>query len=286
MKKALSIMLSLMMVLSMLPVAASAESASSELTHVSMLNASVRYSKFIERNGDIPLYVTADTQRLSIQDYLYSAADAILDLANGSRISAAYKALRTIDESTVRENITRGELKRGEYVALAKAVIEAVNSASAVPSCFGTSLGAISPKNTAYVFAQILEYYKGNRTLPSAVEVSPWSGTSYKAPEKAPKAVGTVETTIDIPEVFSAASRVKNRIDSNGILPTITEVDGQNLTMAQFLTTAVDAYLSGKVEGVMAASYANIPEYPVENMSASLTLNKAQIDSLVDAIDK
>ncbi|MBQ9832654.1 MAG: hypothetical protein IJO48_02870, partial [Clostridia bacterium] len=282
MKKVLAVVLSLMMVFSMLPIVSSANTDA--VTHQNFLNASERYEKFVTRNAGVPNYVTAGTQRFTAWDYLYAAADAIVDLAGGSSIAVTYKSVAAVAEKNAREDITSGEMLRGEYVALAEAVVEAVDTNNAVPACFGTTLGAVSPKNVSYIFAQILSYYKNNKTLPASVQVDPWVGAFYSKPSTAPEQVGTTSATILASRLMSAAMRVKTATDTNGALPTLVEVDGQVLSMGQFLATAAKVYLSGKTVGEVEVTFADTPEYPVEDMTA-LTLSKAELDELVTAID-
>ena len=261
MKKVLALVLSLMMVFSIIPVTAV---AATQITHTQFLAATDRYEKFIERNNDTPHYVMSDNQRLTMSDYLYVAAGAIVDLANGQSISVNYKEITSMSEYNYRENLTAGEILRGEYVALAKAVVAQLDSTGKLPNCFGTSLGAISPKNLGWSFAKAIQYYSANRTLPASIEVAPWVGTRYDVLPKDPDPQTPEVTTVSASQFVNAAIRVKDYIETNAALPSSTLVDGNLLTMGQFFATALDAYIANATSGQFNVVYANNPKYPVE----------------------
>ncbi|MBQ9833308.1 MAG: hypothetical protein IJO48_06215, partial [Clostridia bacterium] len=286
MKRILAAVLSLMMVFSIIPVISTASTADG-ITHLNFLNASSRYEKFVTSTDCAPNYVTAGNQRLNSSEYLYLAADAIMDIADGNSIDVTYKSVSNVLDRNAREELTAGDMLRSEYIALAEAAIAAVDENNSVPVCFGTTLGAISPKNVAYVFAKVLQYYRNNKTLPASVAVGEWAGADYKAPETAPALVGTISATVRASRFLSAATRIKAYVDAKKELPASTEIDGQTLTMAQFLATAVDVYLSGKTQGDITVRFANAPSSSVDDLGdMGGIVDKAEFDSMVAVMDE
>ena len=266
-------------------VLASSSTGTSNATISQIASASSNVNSYYKTNKKLPSYVTVNKKKITMPQFLYLLATGTSYINSGSKKSITIKNVNMPTKPV--EKLSKGSIKKYEYVALSKTLKKYVDINGKIPNYLSTSRGKMKLESAVYMFSKVMVFYKTNHRLPNYVGVSPWTGKSYCLEGGD---VPLVEITITQSQLNEAASGLKTFIESHNQMPTTISVAGQKLTIAQFLNLLAKSLLniSGSQSKSLTTQKIYMATNPTENMTAGTIpkdeyLNLAQnLTSLTD----
>ena len=168
-KRVITILLAVVMLVSLLPVALSAEAATT-VTYAQVNTLAKTITDSMDKNGSFPSgdsYAIGST-KVSKAQFLYLASKTIVALNSGKKSgSVTVKAVKNCGNPN--GSVKEYNMYKSEYVQLAKNLITYVDNNSTAPNYISckTVSGQLRFENAIYNFAKILRYYANNSALPN-----------------------------------------------------------------------------------------------------------------------
>jgi len=219
---------------------------------------------YVEANHNLPTSVNIAGTSVSMSKFLKLSLTTLQNI-NGNLYGQI--VLENFNEpGSTSESITGGSLNKTEYLELAMDVENFIIANGRGPAYQTSNLGNIRYQSLVYMFSQVLSSYKSNNyTLPDHITVRPWSVISNTS---------TKFFTID--QIETAATTVKNYVETNHALPSNVNINGTTVNMPQFLkliTTAV-ANINGKLNSTVVLQNYNAAPSPSETITGGIISSK------------
>jgi hypothetical protein len=214
-------------------------------------SAATWVKNYVETNHKLPDYVTIDTYNVGMPSFLELLTTSVLQISNGTdnTMDSVYNSVAP----TPRDEIKSGDMAKAEYLKIAIDVKSFMDSRLVAPEyAYNTSLGYyLGYQNLVYMYAKVMDSYSTNGVLPTYVSLRPWKFVSDP---------NILNFTID--QVTSAATWVKNYVDTNHKLPDYVTIGSSNVSMYSFLellTTSVLQINNGTGTTVDYVSFGTAP---------------------------
>jgi hypothetical protein len=171
-KKALPIVLGIIMLLSMgASAAVTNNSTSYNTTQITQSAKDVKYT--VEHKYTLPNNVSVGNTQITNPQFLYILATATKNIANNNKSLISPKNVSS--STSPSETTTGGTLTKAQYLAVANSLITYVNANGKLPNYVNTkAVGTMKYSSLEYMFSKILSYYDDNKALPSTVSVKSW----------------------------------------------------------------------------------------------------------------
>ncbi len=170
-KKALPILLGIIMLLSIGASAAAPTNATSyNTTQITQSAKDVKYT--VEHKYTLPNNVSVGNTTITNSQFLYILATATKNISNNNKSLIALKNVSTATSPS--ETTTGGTLTKAQYLAVANSLITYVNTNGKLPNYVNTAIGTMKYSSLEYMFSKIVSYYGDNKVLPSTVSVKSW----------------------------------------------------------------------------------------------------------------
>ena len=139
-----------------------------------LISASKTVRDYIETNHKLPSNVKINGVSYAIQDYLYLASKAIVNLKSGNTETIYSKNVEA--PSSPSSTYSYGNLN--DYLSVAKSIVKTADSKSKMPDSVSSKIGTIGYKPLVYAFARVVAFYGENDVMPSYVTIKSISGTT------------------------------------------------------------------------------------------------------------
>jgi uncharacterized protein YpmS len=178
---------------------------------------------YIDTNHKLPDYVTIGTTNVTMPSFLELLTTSVLKINNGT--DTLVDLLNSGSAPTPKDGIRSGDMSQAEYLKIANDVKSFMDAKGIAPEfAYNTSLGLyFGYQNLVYTYAKILDSYGTNGVLPTYVSLKPWN------------LVVNPPVSFTLDDVTTAATWVKNYIDTNHKLPDYVTIGTTNVTMPSFL---------------------------------------------------
>jgi transglutaminase-like putative cysteine protease len=140
---------------------------------VNLVRLDLKYGR--ELSESYLIYDGKSWYPLSPAQVLYYAADAIVTTSQGGQFSIQEPVKSVVppdDESGDWASCWK-DLSKDEYVAIARAVCEEIESTGKAPGTLGTTIGNLRFRDILFTFTRILSSYGGLEGLPEEVTLAP-----------------------------------------------------------------------------------------------------------------
>jgi len=187
-------------------------------------SAATWVKNYVETNHTLPDYVTMGTYNVSMPSFLELLTTSVLQINNGTSTTVDYLSFSTAP--TPKDTIQNGTMAKTEYLKFASDVKSFMDSKGIAPEyAYNTTLGLyFGYQNMVYTYAKIMDSYNTNKVLPASVAMKPWKILS-----------DTNLATFTLSQITTAATWVKNYVDTNHQLPGYVTINGVNVIMPTFL---------------------------------------------------
>ncbi len=140
---------------------------------VNLVRLDLKYGR--ELSESYLIYDGGSWYSLSPAQVLYYAADAIVTTSQGGKFSIQepVKGVVPPDDESGDWTSCWKDLSKDEYVAIARAVCEEIDSTGKVPGTLGTIIGNLRFRDILFTFTRILSSYGGLEGLPGEVTFVP-----------------------------------------------------------------------------------------------------------------
>ena len=141
-------------------------------------NAAETVKSYIESNHMLPDTITIPGKQINMPQFLQLSTTALLNIESGLNTSIIRGSVKGATNST--EDIVSGDIQNDEYTDIAQYVKNYIDSNGTAPNyAYQTSLGThMGFDSLVYMYAQILDSYNTNKTLPDYLTVTPWIAVS------------------------------------------------------------------------------------------------------------
>ncbi|EKF85692.1 parallel beta-helix repeat-containing protein [Methanobacterium formicicum DSM 3637] len=201
-------------------------------TPAQIASAASELKNTIETTKTIPTTITINGITIYTAQFLQLATQATTQLANNNTTPI----LLTSNEkpSYTEEQLNSGTMTQNDYLDFAQRITGYMNDNHQAPPYGYIGLGKISYQSQVYLFARVLSIYNSSGSLPVAVAMNPFTSSNIPI-------LYTPPTTFTPAQIASAASELKNTIETTKTIPTTITINGITIYTAQFLHLAVKA---------------------------------------------
>jgi uncharacterized protein YpmS len=252
------------------------DSSSVNFTSTQINTASSTVKTYVETNHELPDYVTINSKQVTMPQFLQLMVTNVQNINNGTKPSIT---LKTVNKpSGVTDNFVAGSLTKSEYITLSKSIKTTIDSTGTAPASVQCSLGTMGFDNLVYTFSRILVFQATNNRLPNYISITTSAIT--------PKPVDPGQTnTFTSTQINSAATSLRNYIDTNDKLPSYVTVGPTQVSLPQFLQLMATNLINingGTSPSVTLKTVSN-PSGTTENIIIG-TITKSEIVSLAQTI--
>lgn len=132
-----------------------------------VIAASQNVKKYIENNEQLPKTVTVGGITLTTAQYLYLAAQAIINLEANSKANINIKVVTDPAKPEGAANL--GNLYN--YLQVAKSIVNTINSKGIMPNSVSSTLGNIGYDGLVYALARVVAFYDDYAIMPNYVAI-------------------------------------------------------------------------------------------------------------------
>lgn len=137
------------------------------LSQIATAAAAVKSS--YEKNKTLPSNVTINGNQVSMSQFIYLLAKGMVNINSGNLSSVTIK---NVTAATAPSGTSKsGNISKSSYLALAKSLINYINTNGRSPNYQTTSLGNMSFTKLVYMYSKIISFYKTNSRLPNYVSM-------------------------------------------------------------------------------------------------------------------
>lgn len=267
------IILALSLTINMGTVLAASSTSNATISQIS--SAASNVNSYYKTNKKLPTYVKVNNKNVTMPQFLYLLSAATSNINSGSKSSITIKTVNMPTSSV--EKLTKGNIKKTEYVTLSKTLKKYIDTNGKVPNYLTTSQGKMKLESAVYMYSRMMAFYKTNNRLPSYVAVSSWTGKSYSLEEGS---TSPVEVTVTQTQLNTAASNLKTFIETYNQMPTKVTVGGQDITTAQFLNLLAQSILntSGTQSNALKTQIIYAANNPTESLTAGTILKSEYLN--------
>lgn len=157
--------------------AATSTSSTTKVT-VSQLNtASNTVNNYYKKYKKLPQTVTINKKKVTMYQYYYLLATGTSQLSAGNKNAITLKNVKAPTGTT--DTLKKGNIKKTEYVKMAKSVKKFVDSNGRAPSFVTSSRGKIKLEAAVENYNRIILFYKNKKRLPTYVTATKYTGKAY-----------------------------------------------------------------------------------------------------------
>lgn len=150
---------------------ASPKSNTDSLTLSEIYDAATQFSKIVDEDGILPDKITINKKKLIMADLLDIFAKTLIKLNNKENITdIEVRKLNYTNFSS--SNSVSGDIKKEDYLKLAKDIENYISAKNKAPNLLDTSLGKIQFRTMLYTLSKAINSYENKSKLPSSVSVS------------------------------------------------------------------------------------------------------------------
>ena len=267
MKKALALILALMMLMSIIPMTSFAATVtttdSTAFTVAQVATAAATLKKSIDTNKKVPTTIKIGTYVTATSTFLRMMAATICNIYDGSTSTKVYSKAMAAPSSS-NDNTTAGSMTKANYIALAASIYSYMTTNKKAPASLkANSNGTFGYYNLVYSMAKLMDYYKTNGKLSGSLTVKTWATISATpkptvaptttAPTTAPMVAPTTAPTVapttsvtttnstyfTVAQVGTAATTLRNSIEKNKKVPTTVKIGTYVTATSTFLRMMV-----------------------------------------------
>ncbi len=229
--------------------------------------AAANVQSYVETNHDLPTNISIGTTTVTRAQFLQLLTTAIQN-ANDSLLTSFFKATYS-EPPTPSESITDPTFNKKDYLGVVKDVMAFMYTNGRGPNYKTTTHGNIQYQNLIYMFSKILNSNNATGTMPQSITIQSWATISN---------ANSKLFTID--QIKTAAETVKNYVDTNHQLPANITINGQLVTMPQFLKLTAQSVLN--IENYLNTSViletVTAPSSPSENITSGIIYRDEFVD--------
>nr|WP_319372588.1 hypothetical protein [uncultured Methanobacterium sp.] len=216
----------------------------------------------IESTKTMPNSILIGGKTVSIAQFLHMAVQATVQLNNNNNDAILFVASDVAPGSST-EDLVSGVLFKDEYIDLAARINSFMTDNHQAPSYGLVGLGKIGYQSQVYLYCRILSSYNTNHKLPDIEMVKGWSSSNIPLMETPP-------SSFTLTEILAAANTVEAYLDTYKHLPTVAEIAGVPVNMAQYLhlLTMATVQLKNNNNASIALQKDTLPSYSSEQLSS------------------
>ena len=225
-------------------------------------NAADTVQSYIETNHQLPQHVTIGQSTITMPNFLKLELLFLINAKDNLYQSIVLKDYNTAPNPY--ESITGGDLGATDYLSATTAINDFMDTNGYAPNYKTTVRGYIRYESLVYMYAEIINSATENLRLPNYITLTPWTTVTN---------TNTKFLTMD--QIKTAASIVKQYIETNHALPASITISGIQITMPQFLNLELKTLKNikaGLYQSIVLQSYNTAP-------SPSETLSRGKINS-------
>ncbi|MGL6298634.1 MAG: transglutaminase-like domain-containing protein, partial [Methanobacteriaceae archaeon] len=250
--------------------AAAGETKPTSLSHSSILSGASSVSTYVKKNGKLPNSITINKYKFSMPEFLYLLTKATENTYKNNKNSIEVKYDINNPKKASGANIIKKYFTKADYYDTAKRLSSYITKYKEAPNFASTKIGKMQYQTLIYSYAQILDYYKKYKKLPTKqlVNVKTTSAlnknlpkyTRTNDPNPTPTPTPSNRNSVSKANILSAASSIKDYIDVNKKLPDSVTINGFKYSMAEYsylISKLVYNINSGKTSNIVLGSVAN-----------------------------
>nr|WP_319372587.1 transglutaminase-like domain-containing protein [uncultured Methanobacterium sp.] len=245
--------------------------APTTFTPSQIITAAVTLQKTIETTKTIPNTVTVNGITIYTAQFLHLATTATTQLKNNNKNPIL---LQNDDQPTyTEEQLNIGSMKLADYLDFAQRITNHMNQNHQAPPYGYIGLGKISYQSQVYLYTRILSLYNSTGSLPSSIDVKPWSASNIP--------ILYLQSVSFTPlQIVNAAVTLKNNIETTKTLPNTVIVNGITIYTAQFLhlATLATLQLNNKNNNLISLQSDEQPGYESEGLVSGVLFQDEYLD--------
>ncbi|MBQ9832107.1 MAG: hypothetical protein IJO48_00050, partial [Clostridia bacterium] len=165
MKKALALVLALMMVMSIIPMVSS---AATTVTATDLYTAAANSKTWIETNKKIPATVTVGGTVIPGADFFMLMCKQVDNLGNGASNALTVTNVKAPDNPASSQDSTNAQVMKADFVNEAKQIVAwSAANGNLVPNYSTMEAGVANYNSMFYMYTKVLNFYKTNGALPN-----------------------------------------------------------------------------------------------------------------------
>jgi len=162
----------------------SSKSTGTGFTISQISTASENVTNFITKNQRLPNYVTISNTQVTIPQFLELLNNGLLQInGNTNTLITLKNVSNPISPSG---DLESGDINKSEYLNLASAIQNFMDSTGRAPNYANCTLGNIQYASLIYLESRIMGFYGVNDRLPNYAVVSSWNASSNKTTSTIP----------------------------------------------------------------------------------------------------
>lgn len=303
MKKILSLILILVMVLSIIPTTF----AATTFTTAQLYTAAGNAKTFIETNKRIPATVTVGGVVIPGADFFLLMCKQVANLGANTTYALTTVGAKAPENPEYKDS-TKAQVMKADFVNEAKQIIAwSEANGNLVPNYSTMEAGVANYNSMFYMYVKVLNFYKSNNALPNYNTMVPWAefaGTATAtvaptaaatvkptvAPTKTPTPTAKVTTTnsmyFTVAQIGTAATTLRNTIDSTKKVPTTLKIGSYVTATSTFLRMMAAAISNINGGDNTTSVYSKAMAAPASSNDSATTGNmlKANYVALADSV--
>jgi parallel beta-helix repeat protein len=218
------------------------------LTMDQINTAAMTVKSSVETHHSLPSYITISGRQITMPQFLKLEITSIKNIYAGLYQSIMLKNYNYALNPT--ETITYGKINYENYMNVAENIRLYMNSNERAPDYQSCNLGNMRFESLVYMYAQLLNYYNVNNTLPPYITVNPWSVV-----------INPNTVNFNQGQIIDGAETVISYIETNHSLPNNINISGTTVSMPQFLKLALTtlSYINGNSYGQITLGNCGVP---------------------------
>ncbi|MGL6297969.1 MAG: transglutaminase-like domain-containing protein [Methanobacteriaceae archaeon] len=261
----------------------------SSLSQAQILAASTTIKNYVAKNGKLPNYITIASFNFSMPEFLYlitkassnayknnkGSIDIVYDINNPGKASG--------------QNIINKYFTKANYYSTANSVSNYIAKNKQAPNYASTSLGKIQYQTLIYTYAQILDYYKTYKKLPTSqkINIKTTSALNTNLPKytRTTSQPLTSKNSVPVSEIIKATTVVKNYIDSYQKLPSTITINNNSYTISQYtylISKAIYNLNKGNLSNIALLSVSGSSSYTAYDVIG--TISKANYATMANNV--
>jgi hypothetical protein len=134
----------------------------------SIYDAVSELKRYVEKNSKLPDFIIISEQKLSMSDFLYLIAKAIVNINNKNNSNIDIKKVKDPSSPTGSASI-KGKLYKSDYIDLANRIVSYIEKNGQSPNYAKSPIGYIQFQSLIDGLSRILNFYKTYQQLPNYV---------------------------------------------------------------------------------------------------------------------
>jgi len=175
------------------------------------LQASTNVKNFVEKNGQLPNYVTISGKKYSMEQYMYISSNIIASYSIGS-LKHNTPDFKKVTVDTPKIAPIKADIDKNTFYDMNRRVSVYFKENNKAPSYVSSKYGNVQFQAHIYANAKILDFYKKNKLMPNYVSLNLDKNSrilTYLPEYVIAKDVATIYSCIEINSFKSAKAETK-----------------------------------------------------------------------------